>query len=117
VRVLAGGVWLTEESQEADRFARRGGELVLGERGRAVLEGLGPTRIEVAEPVRRSLLSEVLATLRSRSRARLARFGAGVASLVLALGVADGVARGFQQTLNGHAPEPSLAGSTRAAVG
>ena len=117
VRVLAGGVWLTEESQQADRFARPGGELLLGERGRAVLEGLGPTRIEVAEPVRHGPLRDVPTTLRSRTGARLVRLGAAVASLVLAVGLADGVARGFHQTLNGHAPERSLAGSTRAAVG
>ena len=54
VRVLLGGVWLTEERHAQDRFARAGGGLCLQAPGRAVIEAIGPTRLQVFEPVKRA---------------------------------------------------------------
>jgi hypothetical protein len=113
VRVLSGGVWLTEEGEPDDRFAWCGEELLLNARGRAVVEGMGRARIEVLQPpVRRAQrLRERLAAMRARFAAMRARFAAlggapsvvlvrslaSVVSLILALGLPHFVARGFQQ--------------------
>jgi hypothetical protein len=51
ISVLFGGIWLTEEGSRADVFAHSGQMVALRSRKRAVLEGIGPTRVEVAEPV------------------------------------------------------------------
>lgn len=107
VRVLSGGVWLTEEGEPDDRFASRGEELLLKASGRTVLEGIGQARIEVllqrpVRPVQR--LRERIAALREHFAVRrggpslvLVRSLASVVSLVLALGLPHLVARGFQQ--------------------
>jgi hypothetical protein len=50
LRVLYGGVWLTEEGLRADVFAGGGAEVALHTRGRAVVEGLAPTQLQVLEP-------------------------------------------------------------------
>jgi hypothetical protein len=106
VRVLSGGVWLTEEGEPDDRFAWCGEELLLNARGRAVVEGMGRARIEVLQPpVRRAQrLRERLAAMRARFAALggapsvvLVRSLASVVSLILALGLPHFVARGFQQ--------------------
>lgn len=106
VRVLSGGVWLTEEGEPDDRFAWRGEELLLSARGRTVLEGIGQARIEVLQPPLRPAqrLRERIAALRERLAAPRGaaalwplRGLASVVSLVLALGLPDLVARGFQQ--------------------
>jgi hypothetical protein len=106
VRVLSGGVWLTEEGEPDDRFAWGGEELLLGARGRSVLEGIGQARIEVLQqPLRPAQrLRERFAALRGRLAARrgdpslaLVRSLAGVISLVFALGLPHLVARGLQQ--------------------
>lgn len=49
VRVLYGGVWLTEEGSGRDAMLSSGDEVALRSRGLSVLEGLGATRIQVVE--------------------------------------------------------------------
>lgn len=51
VKVIYGGIWLTEEGHSQDRFATSGDEVAVLSRRRAVIEGLGATRIELVEPV------------------------------------------------------------------
>jgi hypothetical protein len=51
VKVIYGGVWLTEEGEPHDVFALSGDEVALRTRRRSVLEGLGATRVELIEPV------------------------------------------------------------------
>lgn len=48
VRVLYGATWLTEEGQPGDSIVGAGGEVAL-HGGRAVVEGLGPTRLQIVE--------------------------------------------------------------------
>ncbi len=50
IRVLSGGTWLTEEGRLDDVHVRCGDTVTLTTPGRAVLEGLGRSRIEVASP-------------------------------------------------------------------
>jgi hypothetical protein len=50
LRVLFGGVWLTEEGVREDVFAGGGTEVALHTRGRALVEGLAPTQLQVLEP-------------------------------------------------------------------
>lgn len=52
VRVLYGATWLTEEGQRADAIVGAGSEVAL-HGGRAVAEGLAPTRLQIVQ-VRRS---------------------------------------------------------------
>lgn len=51
IRVLNGGVWLTEERLARDVFAHGGDEVLIEGEGRAVVEGLGATRVELVRPV------------------------------------------------------------------
>lgn len=51
VRILYGRIWLTEEGGGADAFLASGEEIRLGKRGLAVIEALGPARVELIEPV------------------------------------------------------------------
>lgn len=57
VRVLYGAMWLTEEGDPRDVFARCGQEVTLGSDGRSVIEGLGHARVQVIEPRRPSALA------------------------------------------------------------
>ena len=110
VRVLCGGVWLTEQGELDDHFARAGDELRLAAPGRAVIEGIGRSRIEVAHAPRRwgGALREAVAAVR-RSAAPLPAYGAALLmSLALGVGVPDMVARGMQH--------PSVASDTVAAA-
>jgi len=52
VRVLYGATWLTEEGRPGDTIVGAGAEVAL-HGGRAVAEGLGPTRLQIVEPRRR----------------------------------------------------------------
>jgi hypothetical protein len=100
VRVLSGGLWLTEEGQPDDRFARAGDELRLCKRGRAVVGAIGRSRIELVEPVQRGvarLLERIARMLVGRSVSRV-RIAASAVSLVLALGIPELLARGFQHS-------------------
>lgn len=56
VKVVYGGIWLTEEGRSQDVFASSGDEVALKSRGLAVVEGLGYARVEVTEPMRTELL-------------------------------------------------------------
>ena len=49
VRILYGRVWLTEEGSPNDAFLTSGDEVTLGTRGVAVIEALGPARIQLIE--------------------------------------------------------------------
>ena len=51
VRILYGRVWLTEEGSLRDAFLASGEEVALGTRGLAVIEALGPARIQLFESV------------------------------------------------------------------
>jgi len=50
IRVIYGGIWLTEEGRPQDVFASGGDEVELKSRGLAVAEGLGYARVQVTEP-------------------------------------------------------------------
>lgn len=49
IKVIYGGIWLTEEGLPLDVFASSGDEVALHERGLAVVEGLGYARVQVME--------------------------------------------------------------------
>lgn len=73
VRVMYGRVWLTEEGNARDAILASGEEVSLHSRGLAVVEALGPARIEWIEPARGSLktrlengVARVLAWFRRR---------------------------------------------------
>src|SRR5512135_1811189 len=53
VRILYGRVWLTEEGSARDAFLASGEEVSLGRRGLAVIEALGPARVQLLEDVPR----------------------------------------------------------------
>ena len=69
VKVLFGGVWLTEEGMRQDVFASSGEEVALKSRGLAVVEGLGVARVQV-------LQEATFVTLGSRLGAALDRIAA-----------------------------------------
>ena len=50
IKVIYGGIWLTEENLTQDVFASSGEEVALKSRGLAVVEGLGYARVQVMEP-------------------------------------------------------------------
>jgi len=56
VKVIYGGIWLTEEGRSQDVFATTGDEVALKSRGLAVVEGLGYARVEVMEPMHAEFL-------------------------------------------------------------
>lgn len=51
VRILYGRIWLTEEGNLRDAFLASGEEVSLATRGRAVIEALGPARVQVTAPI------------------------------------------------------------------
>lgn len=51
LRILHGRVWLTEEGDPRDAFLASGAEVDLATRGLAVIEALGPARVQLIEPV------------------------------------------------------------------
>ena len=51
VRVLDGRIWLTEEGSLRDAVLAPGEEVALGTRGLAVIEALGPARIQLSESI------------------------------------------------------------------
>lgn len=75
VRILYGRVWLTEEGAARDVFLASGEQASLGGRGLAVIEALGPARIELVEAMRgSSRRARVAAALVRRVRASLRRW-------------------------------------------
>lgn len=83
IRVLHGGVWLTQEGLERDIFAEGGAEVPLEDEGRVVVEGLGAARLQLIEaPVSavwkrlRAALHSLLAGMRLvRERGQFGRAG------------------------------------------
>ena len=51
VRILYGRIWLTEEGGGNDALLASGEEIRLSKRGLAVIEALGPARVQLIEPV------------------------------------------------------------------
>jgi hypothetical protein len=63
VRILHGRIWLTEEGSPTDAFLASGDEVSLASRGLAVIEALGPARVQLYEDFRGpSRLSRAIAT-------------------------------------------------------
>jgi hypothetical protein len=74
VRVLYGGVWLTEEGSARDAMLASGDEVALHARGLSVIEGLGAARIQVVEEsTRGQKLVAWLQRLAARATAAFAR--------------------------------------------
>lgn len=96
IRVLSGGTWLTEEGRLDDVHALAGDAIRLTSNGRAVLEGLGRTRVEIASPQRSGWRSRVADAWRLGHAVGTLRGTAVALSLVIGLGVTDLVARGLQ---------------------
>lgn len=70
VRVLYGRVWMTAEGDMRDTFLASGEEVSLASRGLAVIEALGPARVELFETVRGpSRIARAAAALVRRARA------------------------------------------------
>lgn len=70
IRVVHGGVWLTEEGLARDVFAQGGDELPIEGEGRALVQGLGFARVQFVEPARpvaaiASLFDRITRTVRS----------------------------------------------------
>ena len=74
VRVLYGRVWLTEEGDARDAFLGSGEEVSLAGRGVAVIEALGPARIELIEEVRAPSLIARAAARAGRAMTQLRRW-------------------------------------------
>ncbi len=75
VRILYGRVWLTAEGDTRDAFLASGEEVSLASRGLAVIEALGPARVELIETVRGpSRIASAVAALFHRVRASLRRW-------------------------------------------
>lgn len=81
VRVLYGATWLTEEGQPADAIVGTGSEIAL-HGGRAVVEGLAPTRLQIVR-VRRS---DPIATIGRRLRQAASRLRRQLERLQLGAG-------------------------------
>jgi len=50
IKVIYGGIWLTEQDRPDDVFASSGDDVELTSHGLAVVEGLGCTRVQIEEP-------------------------------------------------------------------
>ena len=95
IKVLSGRAWLTEEGQPEDRFAQPGEELRVTHRGRAIVEGIGRTRLQLVQPAMG--MARRLGALLPAPQAMLPRAFALVLSLVIALGLPELLARSFMQ--------------------
>jgi hypothetical protein len=75
VRILYGRIWLTEEGSARDSFLASGDEVSLANRGLAVIEALGPARIQLVEDVRApSRLAREAASIHRRALAAMRRW-------------------------------------------
>lgn len=64
IKVIYGGVWLTEEGVLQDAWLGNGDEVALKTRGMALLEGIGASRIQLLEDVRQpGLVARMLSSL------------------------------------------------------
>lgn len=79
VRVLYGAMWLTEEGEPADTIVGGGREVALHGR-RAVVEGLGLTRLQIVEVRPRSGWRHAAQRLRRALRAWFGRLQLGMAA-------------------------------------
>jgi hypothetical protein len=82
VRVLYGATWLTEEGEPADTIVGGGKEVAL-HGGRAVVEGLEPTRLQIVEvwpPRGLRHAGQRLRRAAGELRARLGRLQLGMAA-------------------------------------
>lgn len=95
IKVLSGRAWMTEEGQPEDRFAQPGEELRVTHRGRAIVEGIGRTRLQLVQPA--TGLAMRLGAWLPAPQALLPRAFALVLSLVIALGLPELLARSFMQ--------------------
>jgi hypothetical protein len=76
VRIVHGRIWLTEEGIARDAFLASGDEVSLDSRGLAVVEALGPARIQLIDPARvPSRLQRAAADLMRRAGAWLRQWG------------------------------------------
>ena len=82
VRVLYGATWLTEEGEPGDAIVRAGGEVALHS-GRAVIEGLAPTRLQIIERTDRSASRQAVRRLQQvwrNARQQIERLHLGAAT-------------------------------------
>ncbi len=93
IKVLSGRAWLTEEGQPEDRFAQPGEELRVTHGGRAIVEAIGRTRLQLVQPA--TGLALRLGALLPSPQALLPRAFALVLSLAIALGLPELLARSF----------------------
>ena len=83
VRVLYGATWLTEEGRAEDAIVGAGEEVAL-HGGRALIERLAPTRVQIVEPQRRGLAWRTGGWLRRAARGarqQIGRFQLGAAAV------------------------------------
>jgi len=83
VRVLYGATWLTEEGRGEDAIVGAGDEVAL-HGGRALIEGLAPTRVQIVEPQRLGLTRRTGRWLRRVARSarqQIGRFQLGAATV------------------------------------
>ena len=86
VRVMYGGVWLTEEGRSHDVFAHSGDEIRLASHGVALVQGLGFARVQVVTPMQRAaavghLGLGLVQALKKMGQQRLAELGHDLARL------------------------------------
>jgi Protein of unknown function (DUF2917) len=117
IRVLFGGIWLTEEGRAQDRTATAGQELDVQAVGRTVIESIGRTRAQVVRPVRQAVAWwRAVATRQGGSvRALASRAVAAALAVVLSVGMAELLGRGTHQVEpGGHAEVVSRGGAPAA---
>ena len=69
VKVIYGGVWLTEEGVLRDAWLTNGDEVALRSRGMALLEGVGAARIQLLEEPRQpGRIARALSSLFERAK-------------------------------------------------
>lgn len=110
IRVLSGGVWLTEERRAQDRFATSGQDLRLEASGRAVVEAIGPTRTQIIQPACGAAVSGWRAVLRRQFSLRVLALRAAAAALSIVMSV------GLPELLGRSAQHHQPAGQAHAAA-
>ncbi len=111
VRVLSGGLWVTEPGRAVARFVRPPEEVSLVQRGGLVLEGVGHCTVEVAQPLLRWTRGALghRATLRRNATRLLANGLVLAVALAIGVGAPEMLARGLQKT--GDATSVAVAGA------
>jgi hypothetical protein len=116
VHVLFGGIWLTEEGLPEDVFARGGQVVALRSRKRALLEALGPTRVEVIESAGArnwagTMAAAAAARMRRALRHAAARTGLALRGTLAATGLIMGVTVPALVVLGMTSMPPALIGA------